>query len=99
MRYRRFKLTSFLLAIVMTFGAIAGLSDQMVFASAQDSDAAIEITAQNLQDATVLSSPYNIGVNLEMSMISDEMWIDKSDCIKQARCKQCESVVCTSQYI
>lgn len=84
MRTRYFKLTSFLLAIIIALGVIAVLCTQVVFASAQNCDAAIEITAQNLQDATTLSSPYHVGVNLEMSMISDEMWIDNGRWMEQA---------------
>ena len=57
MRTRYFKLTSFLLAIIIALGVIAVLCTQVVFASAQNCDVAIEITAQNLQDATTLSSP------------------------------------------
>lgn len=58
MRTRYFKLTSFLLAIIIALGVIAVLCTQVVFASAQNCDATIVITAQNLQDATTLSSPY-----------------------------------------
>lgn len=44
----------------------------------------ISISAEALQQATTLNSAFNMGVNLEMSMISDEMWIDNGHWMAQS---------------
>lgn len=63
-------------------GALLGIFPTAVFADGGTAD--IAVTEAALNSAVPLSSPYNVGVNLEMSMVSDEMWTDNGRWMEQS---------------
>lgn len=66
----------------LLMGGVSGTVQTTAFAASETVN--IAVTDEALANAVTLTSPYNVGVNMEMSMISDEMWLDNGHWMEES---------------